>query len=102
MKNIINIHIINSEWVRITSVQPKADELRCDGFISIPDQYLKNKKKKRKQSDNPEKQKEINDMRRASEMYRNTFDENESIIFILSFTIFFYFYIYEITCVQGF
>ena len=68
------LEIPNVEWVRLTNVQHKADELRCDGFISIPEEYLK--KKKRKQSD-PEKQKQRDLKRKISAMYRNTFDDAE-------------------------
>lgn len=68
------LEIPNVEWVRFTNVQHKAHELRCDGFISIPEEYLK--KAKRKKSD-PHKEKAKDDMRRLSAMYRNTFDEAE-------------------------
>ena len=67
------LEVPNVEWVALTHVQHKADELRCDGFISIPEDYLK--KKKRKQSKEKEEKKE--DLRRISELYRNTFDEAE-------------------------
>jgi len=70
------LEIPNVEWVRIVTVQHKADELRCDGFISIPESYLK-KQKQRKKS-NPEKEKQKEDARRLSAMYRNTFDDMES------------------------
>ena len=39
------LEIPNVEWVRITNVQHKIDELKFDGFISIPEEYLKEMRK---------------------------------------------------------
>ena len=63
------LEIPNKEWVRITGVHHKANELRCDGFISIPDHYLNNG--------------EQNDaLPGMSAVYSNTFDDAERDLFV--------------------